>query len=224
MEKVIKMYDKIKNDPYIVNVYNEISKYEDETGGWGHHNLDHVTNVADMVEHILKIFNYEEDFIEDAKVAALLHDLGCIIGKQDHPSRSYEMAKKYLSENNIVLKYEDLVFDAIKVHSDGFDTDNMMALALIISDKLDMKKTRVARAGYFVDGMKEIQYINDIFVSVKDNTFVVEFLSDSEINREALDNYYFIPKVFKSIKAFSKKMNLDYIVLFNGEVWNFDKF
>lgn len=213
------MYEKIKSDPYIINIYNEISKYEDENKGWAHHHLDHVLNVVKMTEQILKSLNYDEEFIEEAKIAALLHDLGCIEGKDNHPHRSCLMAKNYFEQNNVILKNKDLVIEAIRIHSDGFETDNIMALVLILCDKLDIKKNRVAKAGYFVDGMKEMQYIDNIFVNIENKTIKIEFVTNSKINKTALENYYFIPKVFKSIYAFSKKLGMNSIILFNGQPW-----
>jgi HD superfamily phosphohydrolase YqeK len=216
------MFNKIKDDPYIIDIYNKVELYEDQNGGWAHHNLEHVLNVVKMVEQILKKLNYKNDFIEEAKIAALLHDIGCIEGKEGHPYKSYLMAKEYLHDNNINLKNEALILEAIKSHSDGFDTDNIIALVLILCDKLDLKKTRVAKAGYFIEGMKEVQYINDILISIDNNLFTVKFVVDQAVNKGSLEQFYFIPKVFKSIEAFSKKMNLDYAIYFNDEIWTLE--
>ncbi len=213
------MYEKIKSDPYIINIYNEISKYEDENKGWAHHNLDHVLNVVKMVEQILQSLNYDKEFIEEAKIAALLHDLGCIEGKDNHPHRSHLMAKNYLEKNNFILKNKNLVLEAIRSHSDGFETDNIMSLVLILCDKLDIKKNRVAKTGYSVDGMKEMQYINDILINIENMTIKIEFVTNPRINKTALENFYFIPKVFKIIYAFSEKLKMNNIILFNGKPW-----
>ena len=74
----------------------------------------------------MKQLDYEESFIEEAKIAAIL--------------------------------------DAIKIHSGGFDSDNIIALTLVLSDKLDIKHTKVAKEGYNIKGMKELQYIKDISI------------------------------------------------------------
>jgi HD superfamily phosphohydrolase YqeK len=217
------MFNKIKNDPYIIDIYNKIELYEDQNGLWGHHNLSHVLSVVKMVEQILEKMNYKDDFIEEAKIAALLHDIGCIDGKEGHPYRSYLMAQKYLHDNKINLKNESLILEAIKLHSNGFDSNNIIASVLILCDKLDHKKTRMAKAGYFIEGMKETQYINDILISIDNNLFTVKFIVDQAVNKKALEEYYFIPKIFKSIEAFSEKMNLDYTILFNDEIWSLNE-
>ena len=215
----MKRFERIENDKVIIEVYNKISEFEDLDKGWAHHNLEHVKNVSDLVESLLKKLGYDENFIEEAKIAAILHDTGAIEGKKNHALRSYEFAKAYIENNNIVLENKDLVLDAIKIHSDGFDSDNIIALTLILSDKLDIKYTRVAKEGYNVKGMKELQYIKDILVNINDNNLEIKFLCDDKINKNELEEFYFMIKVFKVIITFSKKMNLNPKVFFNNESW-----
>lgn len=212
-------FKKIEEDKEIIQVYKAVEVYEDLNGGWAHHNLDHVKNVADLVQIILSKLGYDENFIEEAKIAAILHDTGVTEGKKAHAIRSYNFAKEYLRKNNISLEYEELVLEAIKIHSQGFDTENIIALALILGDKLDIKYTRVAKAGYDIEGMKEMQYIKDIVVDIEDKALKIRFVCDDKIDKKSLEEFYFIDKVFKGIKAFSKKMNLKPVVLFNEDVW-----
>lgn len=212
-------FNMIKDDEKIIKHYNEISIFEDFDEGCAHHDFKHVFNVSKLVEKLLKDLNYYSEFIEEAKIAAILHDTGCLQGKDGHALRSYEYAKDYLEEKNIHLKNYDLVLEAIKIHSDGFDTNNIIALTLILSDKLDIKHTRVAKAGYNMIGMRQFLYIQDILVEIKNNILKVNFICDNAINKKELEEYYFIPKVFKAIKAFSNKLELDSIVLFNNKKW-----
>lgn len=213
-------FSKIMNDKVIIDIYNKISEFEDLDKGWAHHDLAHVKNVAKLVESLLNQLGYEESFIEEAKIAAILHDTGAIEGKKNHAMRSYNFAKKYISDNNIILKNEDLVLEAIKIHSDGFDSDNIIALTLILSDKLDIKYSRVAKEGYNVKGMKELQYIKDILVDIHNKNLKIQFICDEKINKIELENFYFIKKVFKSIISFSSKMKLNPQVFFNHDEWN----
>ncbi|MDB2087615.1 HD domain-containing protein [Clostridium paraputrificum] len=212
-------FEKIKNDKTIIEVYNRISEFEDLDKGWAHHNFHHVKNVAKLIESLLSELGYDDSFIEEAKIAALLHDAGAIEGKNNHSLRSYEFAKKYFEKNNIILENKDLVLEAIKIHSGGFDSDNIIALALILSDKLDIKYTRVAKEGYKVKGMKELKYIKDILVEINNKNLEIKFVCHEKINKNELEEFYFMEKVFRAIIAFSKKMNLNPKVLFNNEEW-----
>lgn len=213
------VFDFVKSDKKIIDIYEKISEFEDEDKGWAHHDFNHVNNVALLTEKLLRDLKYDEKFIEEAKVAAILHDTGSIKGKDGHAFRSYEFAKQYFKDNNIKLENEELVLDAIKTHSDGFDTDNIIALALIISDKLDIKHTRVAKEGYNIDGMRQMQYIEDIVVNIDNNVLKINFVCNELIDKKELENFYFIKKVFKAIIAFANKMNLKKEVAFNNEKW-----
>jgi len=217
--EIVNIFEFVKNDEKIIDIYRKISEFEDEDKGWAHHDFDHVNNVALLTEKLLSDLNYDKKFIEEAKIAAILHDTGSIKGKDGHAFRSYEFAKQYFEDNNINLENEELVLEAIKIHSDGFDTDNIIALALIISDKLDIKHTRVAKEGYNVDGMRQMQYIEDIVVNIDDGVLKINFLCSKLIDKKELEEFYFVKKVFKSIISFANKMNLKKEVTFNDEKW-----
>ena len=214
------MFDKIANDPYIIELYRKIDVYEDATGGEGHHNYNHVTNVAKTIETVLKQLGYNDEYIDDAKIAAILHDTGCVEGKNSHPVRSRAFSKEYFDSNNIHLQNEDLILEAILNHSDGFNADNMMTLVLIFADKLDNKNTRLSKAGYNNVGARQMQYINDIIVKIDKDLLTVNFMTDKEFNVEEYMAWEFFKKIFKSIESFSNKLELKHIVYLNGQEWN----
>jgi HD superfamily phosphodiesterase len=139
----MELFNNIANDEYIKNVYNKVTEYENLNGIWAKHDYVHVMNVANMVGTVLKQLKYDDNLIEEAMIACILHDIGCIEGKEDHEKRSYDMAKKYLEDRNIVLKNHYKVLQAILDHRDGFDTDNIITLSLIFADKIDIKKDRL---------------------------------------------------------------------------------
>ena len=136
------LYDELFNDEEIRNVYEKIGIREDEKEDWAYHNFNHIISVTNLVESILKSLNYDEKFIIKAKIACLFHDIGALEGKEGHQYRSYEFTKKYFKDNNISFDGIDDVLEAIKIHSDGFETNNIIALSLILSDKLDVKKNK----------------------------------------------------------------------------------
>lgn len=214
------LYELIKNDPDIIDIYNKIEVMEDETLGYAYHNYTHVLNVVDTIEKVLKCLNYDKEFIEAAKIAGIMHDTGALYGKDNHTIRSYDFAIKYFKDNNISFDLIDQVLEAIKNHSSGFLTDNVITLVLILADKLDIKKTRIAKGGMDVLGLRQLLYVDDIKININNNTLKVEFIADEKINLDELNAYYFIKKLFKSIKTFSSKLNLDYCILMNGENWS----
>lgn len=112
-----------------------------------------------------------------------------------------------------------MVLDAIKNHSDGFITDNIIQLVIILADKIDIKKSRIGEAGKQLKGNRQYQYINDIQFDIKNNNFYINFICDEKINLEELNDYYFTKKVFKAIQSFSNKLNLSPKVCINNKLW-----
>ena len=214
------IYNKIKDDTFIIDIYHKIHKYEDEEKGWAYHDYNHVMNVSNIVENILSMLNYNEDLIYSAKIASILHDTGALQGKYNHAFRSYEFAKKYFENNNIIFKNKDRILEAIMIHSNGFDTNNIIALALILADKLDVKYTRVAEEGKNIIGNRQFCNIEDIEVNNENDMLIFNFKANSKLNIKELNKYYFTKKIFKAIDSFCNKINKNYEVRINNKKWN----
>ena len=215
------VYKYIYNDKRIREIYNAIDKKEEANiEAWGHHNFNHVNNVKDIVEEILRKLKYDDELIEEAKIAAIMHDVGAIQGKPGHAERSYIYTKNYFNENDIHLKHNEEVLDAIRNHSDGFDSDNIIQLALILADKLDIKKTRPTKRGLEVPGNRQYGNIERIDTDIENNILKINFISNDMLNKKELEDFYFMKKVGNAIKSFSEKLNLKYEVYLNGTQWN----
>lgn len=215
-----KIYNKMLKDNEIKDIYNKIEEYEINTGGWCYHNYNHVMNVTKMVVYILKELNFNEEDVAKGKIACLLHDTGAILGKDNHAYRSYTYAKEYFKKNDINFKDIDLVLEAIKDHSNNFDTDNIYTLALILSDKLDTKSNRVTEVGKTILGNRQYTHIKDIKISIKNNLLSINYITDKNIDIKELNEFYFTKKVFNAIKSFSNKMNLNYKVYIDNNKWS----
>ena len=212
-----KIYNDCLNDISIKKIYDEIGIVEDEKGGWAYHNYDHVMSVTNIVTSILTSLDYDKEFIAKAKIACLFHDVGALEGKDNHADRSYLFAKKYFLDHNISFDGIDDVLEAIKIHSEGFDTDNIIALSLILSDKLDIKQTRVAKEGKHIEGNRQYLHITDIIIKIEDKKLSVNFITDGKMDLEEFNEYYFTKKVFKSIASFAKRLALEYSVYIDNE-------
>ncbi|MBR3180100.1 hypothetical protein IKF57_01010 [Candidatus Saccharibacteria bacterium] len=86
-------------------------------------------------------FGHEEDFYFTA-IAALLHDIGIVDGRENHTERSVEMAKKYLQKYDISSYEIPVITGAIGCHSDGLGLVNLVDAALIMGDKMDITRSR----------------------------------------------------------------------------------
>ncbi len=215
-----KLYYSILDDPTILKRYQEVKIYEEKTGGWAYHGFLHVKNVTLLVEQILESSDFSKEFIYKAKIAVLLHDVGANIGKEDHAYRSYLFAKNYFLLHHILFDDMDLVLEAIRIHSDGFDTDNMIALALILADKLDVKKTRISDAGLQVIGNRQYAHMEDIYLKIEDQILKINFITDGSLDILEFQEYYFTKKIVQAIRSFAFKLHLHYLILIDHNVFD----
>lgn len=213
------MYKKVLNDKKIINLYRNISNSEEFFGIYCKHSLSHAKNVANTVERVLEGLDCDKKLIEDAKIASILHDIGCIKGKDNHAERSYDMAKIYLKEKPIKLSNEKKVLEAIRNHRDGFDTNNIITLAVIFADKIDLSKNRLSKIGYDIEGARQIRFIKRVKVDISNGRLTVRFITKKQFDRIDFEKFYFIPKVFKAIGSFAYKFNLKPLVLINNDEW-----
>ena len=210
------MFERIKNDKELIEIYERINDIENKTNAWAHHDYKHVLNVAKLIEQVLSELNYSKDLIEEAKIAAILHDVGSTTGKDGHAERSYNYAKDYIDRKNIKLKYKDDVLEAIRIHSNGFNTNNIIALSLILADKLDITKERVAEYGKQVKGMRQLLYIEKVDIKIDKNKMEIRFIVNDNINFQELEEFEFMQKVLKSIDKFSEFHKLSSKIYLNN--------
>ncbi|MDD2376500.1 MAG: HD domain-containing protein [Clostridia bacterium] len=210
--------DQIKNDPYIVDIYNEIERNSIKEL-WATHGWSHILKVINTVETVLKQLKFNEEIIECGKIAALLHDVGCIKGKDNHEIESYNIANKYLSDKDISDEYKKMILDAIIDHSEGENISSIVGATLIFADKIDYDKNRLTPIGYQIENFNQIQYIDYIDVMLCDNNLTVKFIVSNMFDKSSMEKYYFTPKVFKAIYNFSAYLKLKPCIKLNNDEW-----
>ena len=218
------VFDILNSDNEILNIYKRIEKKEREGEGWAFHNYEHVKNVSRIAEKILRDIECNEETIYKCKIACLLHDVGALQGKERHAERSFVYAQKLFEEKNWIFDGSENILEAIKNHSSGFETNNIIALSIILADKLDIKKNRITKEGKKIEGNRQYIHIEDITINIKDGILTINFITDGKINIKEVNNYYFTNKVFKAIQSFSKRLNLDYYVLMDNKKWEKKEF
>jgi len=117
----------------------------------------------------------------------------------------------------------DLVLETILVHSDGFDTTNILALVLILADKLYIKKSRISDEGKKIIGNRKYGHIEDIYLNIDNQMLKINFVTDGNIDLKEVNEYYFTKKVFKAIESFSNKLNLNFLILLDDKEWKLEK-
>ena len=213
------MYEFISNDKDLLEIYNQIDSLECSRNLWAHHGLSHIRNVVNIVENVLVQLDCDKELMDVTMATAFLHDLGCLYGKKDHAKNGYEIVKKYFADKNINSKYNNDILMSIKYHSNFRYLKTPIVTILRFADKLDTTKERLAYLGYNIKGIRQYQYIEKIDVKINDK-LIINFLTDSRINKQEIEKFYFIKKIFRAIDEFANYIEKPYVVLFNNKTWH----
>ncbi len=136
-------YQKLRNDPEIIGLIRMADRYL-ETIGYTDHGLKHLARVSQRAFRLLLDLGLPRREAELAAVAGLLHDIGNLVHRDEHPQSSALMAFTLLKERGMEVEEIATVVGAIANHDDsiGEPVSNVSA-ALIIGDKSDVLRTRV---------------------------------------------------------------------------------
>ncbi|MGL4851918.1 MAG: HD domain-containing protein [Phocaeicola sp.] len=112
--------------------------------GYTEHGFAHCTKCADTAKYILSRLNYDNHTITLAQIAGYMHDIGNVINRTDHAQSGAVMAFRILDKMGFDPKDTATVITAIGNHdeSTAFPV-NEVAAALILADKLDVRRSRV---------------------------------------------------------------------------------
>lgn len=155
--------------------------------GFTEHSFRHASLVADIARDILQRLEYPRHTTELAAVAGYLHDIGNVVNRQNHGHTSAILVSRILTE--LEVNYEDIaaIIGAIGNHDEGTgEPVNVVAAALIISDKSDVHWTRVRNNDYATfDIHDRVNYAaKQSFIEVNndDKIITLELEIDTEIS------------------------------------------
>ena len=136
-------FEQIKNNE-VIKEYIRAADKSLVALGYTEHSFAHVGRVAKDVEYILRTMGYSEREIEVGKIAAYMHDIGNLVNRVDHSQSGAIMAFRILDKLGMDETEIATIVTAIGNHDEGTGVAvNPIAAALIISDKSDVRRTRV---------------------------------------------------------------------------------
>jgi len=133
----------IQNNQDIITLIDQADLYLKELG-YTNHGLDHVTTVTNRARMVAEKIGFSQENVELTSIAAFLHDIGNISGREDHSLVGSILAFQLLSKLGYPMVSICRIVTAIASHDDytGDVTDDISAV-IIIADKSDVRKTRV---------------------------------------------------------------------------------
>lgn len=116
--------------------------------GFTEHGFAHAKRSSNYASYILKTLGYDDRTCELAAIAGYMHDIGNVINRSDHAQSGALMAFQILNRLGMPPEEVALVAAAIGNHDEGTATAvNPIAAALILSDKGDVRRSRVRDRG-----------------------------------------------------------------------------
>lgn len=136
-------YEEVRRD-HAVRVYIAQADATLDALGFTEHSFAHVGKVAETAGDILQTLGYSPREVELAKIAGYLHDIGNVVNRVDHSQSGAVMAFRILDRMEFPPEEIAAIVSAIGNHDEGTGVPvSAMAAALIISDKSDVRRSRV---------------------------------------------------------------------------------
>lgn len=136
-------FDEVRKNSAINTYIQEADKSLYELG-YTEHSFAHIGVVVNRTEYILKCLNHDEHLIDNAKIAAYMHDIGNVVNRENHSQSGALMAFRILDNLGFEAKDISEIISAIGNHNEGNGLPvSPLAAALILADKSDVRRSRV---------------------------------------------------------------------------------
>ena len=189
-------FEKLRGDADINRIFDTVNVMNKHITSC--HGRYHAFFVVEKTAYILEALGYNARTVELGKMAALLHDIGNIAGRERHARKSVGLAAVFLDEPDMITDAEKkTILHAIKDHSKGAELNSPIGAALVIADKIDLSGRRVLPRENIKPWYKNLLEIEEIKVKIKNNHIKINFMTTPQFSKKVLlDDYPKIPVVF----------------------------
>jgi len=136
-------YEVLKQDEQ-VRAYIESGNKTLKVLGFTEHSFAHVCYTAETAARILQELGFDENEVEMVKIAGFMHDIGNMINRKYHAHAGAEIARTVLEKYKVPYEEIGTIVSAIGNHDENSGKPaNAVSAALIIADKVDVRRSRV---------------------------------------------------------------------------------
>ena len=156
------------------------------------HGFVHIWHVLCNARKLAKFFNLNAHEEELLYIACTLHDIGYIMGREDHAKNGEIAARQFLKDK---LPQEDIdtICTAIANHGghEQKDYEEKVSLCLVLADKMDFVKTRY-REDEKHASVKSFMTVEDVELVKKPEKIELEITSnDPQLLLDNNNSYFF---------------------------------
>lgn len=154
--------------------------------GYTEHSFAHCTKVAKVAGDLLEKLGYDAHEVELARIAGFMHDIGNVVNRIDHAQSGAMMAFRILDKMGMPPEDVATVITAIGNHDEQTAAAvNAVAAALIIADKMDVRRSRVRnRSTINFDIHDRVNYAaekSDVILEPDSKTITLDLKINTEI-------------------------------------------
>lgn len=206
-------YSDILNDSKIIDIYKKIDEINKEPFS---HGMKHIKNVCNIMEELCEVLNIEKGMKDALLIAAALHDIGQMEGKENHG----KIAMQYIIKNykNVLENnpYYNDILKAIETHSDeSKESDSLFTILLKAADKFDFSKNRLEEGHdyFFTETIEKVEFIyNDSYFGLNIITTNIENFENLFLSLK------FFHTVINIVKVLAIKLDKKPIIKHNDKI------
>ncbi len=189
--------------------------------GYTEHSYAHVTRTAHFAQKILTDLSYDKRTCELAWIAGYMHDIGNVVNRIDHAQSGAVMAFRILDKLGMPPEEIAIICSAIGNHDENTAYPvNAVAAALILSDKTDVRRTRVRdESSVSHDIHDRVNFAvqkASTYLSEDSKCVVLELIIDTEIS-PVLDYFEIFLERMLLCRKSAAALNLTFKLIINGQ-------
>lgn len=159
-----------------------------EVIGYTEHGIRHTDIVSKTAYNILKKLLFSESEAELAAAAGFLHDIGNMLGRQNHHKMGALLAKEVLEELGYDLRDITRVMQAIVMHEEDEGViPDVIAAALILADKADVHRSRVRSQSMVKDDIHDrVNYAateSELTIEPREKLIILSLVIDTRLSQ-----------------------------------------
>lgn len=205
-------YIDVIDSEYFKKTYSEIEKLKKDFPV--NHGFIHINNVIENAKKLaitFKLTDREKDLL---LIAAALHDIGYINGRDDHACNGGILVKEILKEWNFNDDDIKIVSKAISSHGGKNESDyvDLVSMCLIIADKLDFINTRYDKTRLKDDYLKIFPHIISTYLDYDKNEIILNIMVNKEFSIELFNDSSYYNKLNGFLNLLSRRLQSSYTI------------
>jgi len=178
-------YKYIKQNSDVKTYINHADKAL-EAMGYTEHCGPHAAITAEAAYDILTTLDYPERECELAQIAGYMHDIGNVVNRKNHAHTGAVIALNLLSQLAMPAEEIAMIMSAIGNHDENTANPvNAVTAAVILADKMDVRRSRVRGDGDINDIHDRVNYAcvqSRYYFSEDKSELFLDLIIDKEIS------------------------------------------